>query len=97
MDAFARTPPNWIESASHAREFCCPTCRALSGEAEQAWINYRSPVFTENRRRKWQEFYQCNCGTVWWAWNSDRPPTTLKKPDPIEPYSGDPYPGDWMF
>ncbi|MFH7030348.1 MAG: hypothetical protein ACHBN1_34585 [Heteroscytonema crispum UTEX LB 1556] len=31
-----------------------------------------------NHRRKWQEFYQCHCGTVWWAWSSDRPTTDFK-------------------
>ncbi|NJO77468.1 MAG: hypothetical protein HC827_02420 [Cyanobacteria bacterium RM1_2_2] len=91
MDAFALTPPDWTESALHAREFCCPTCCALSTEAEQVWLNRRAPVFTEDHRRKWQEFYRCTCGTVWWAWSSDRPPTTLKKSDVIEP-----FPGDWM-
>ncbi|NJR64570.1 MAG: hypothetical protein HC772_03355 [Leptolyngbyaceae cyanobacterium CRU_2_3] len=81
MDAFAPNPPDWTESAVHAHEFCCPTCRAVSLEAEQVWINRRSPVFTEDHRRKWQEFYRCQCGTVWWGWSGDRPPTTLKKPD----------------
>jgi hypothetical protein len=28
----------------------------------------------ENRRRKWQEFYQCQCGTAWWGWSDDRAP-----------------------
>jgi hypothetical protein len=92
MDAFARTPPDWTEKATHAREFCCPACRASTTEAEQVWINRRAPVFTEDHRRKWQEFYRCQCGAAWWAWSSDRPPTTLKKPDTIEP-----SPGDWMF
>jgi hypothetical protein len=50
-------------------------------EAEKVWINRRSPVFTEDHRRKWQEFYQCGCGSVWWAWSSDRPPSDLAKRD----------------
>lgn len=92
MDAFARIPPDWTEKAIHAREFCCPNCRAPSIEAEQVWVNRRSPVFTEDHRRKWQEFYRCQCDTSWWAWSSDRPPTDLKRPDTIEP-----FPGDWIF
>jgi hypothetical protein len=92
MDAFARIPPDWTQLAIHAREFCCPSCRAASVDAKQVWINRSSPVFTEDHRRKWQEFYQCQCDTVWWFWSTDRPPTNLKKPDMIEP-----FPGDWMF
>jgi len=79
MDAFTPFPPQWTTSAIHAFEFCCPNCRASSLEAEQVWINRRSPVTTEDYRRKWQEFYQCHCGTVWWAWSSDRPPSELAK------------------
>lgn len=75
MDAFAPTPPDWIESAVHAWEFCCPACKAASTEAQQVWINRRSPVFTDRQGRKWQEFYHCHCGTAWWAWSSDRPPS----------------------
>lgn len=96
MDAFALTAPDWTEKAIHAQAFSCPTCHALTDQAQRVWINRRSPVFTENHRRKWQEFYHCECGTAWWAWSSDRPPTTLKKPDPdpdIDPFP----PGDWMF
>lgn len=85
MDAFAPIPPDWAQTAVHAHEFCCPTCRSLVLEAQAVWVNRRSPVFTEDHRRKWQEFYQCQCGTVWWAWSNDRPPTTLKKPDRVEP------------
>jgi hypothetical protein len=81
MDAFAPNPPDWTQPAIHAHEFSCPTCRALPLEAKQVWINRRSPVFTEDHRRKWQEFYHCQCGTVWWSWSGDRPPTTLRKPD----------------
>jgi hypothetical protein len=35
----------------------------------------------ENHRRKWQEFYQCHCGCVWWAWSSDRPPSDKVESD----------------
>lgn len=93
MDAFANNAPDWTEKAVHAKEFCCPTCHALTDKAQLVWINRRAPVFTENHRRKWQEFYRCECGTAWWAWSSDRPPTNLKKPDQIDPFP----PGDWMF
>ncbi|MDJ0697051.1 hypothetical protein [Mastigocoleus sp. MO_188.B34] len=77
MDAFAPTPPKWTNNATHAFEFCCPTCNATSREAEKVWVNKRAPVFTPDHRRKWQEFYQCHCGCVWWAWSSDRPPSDL--------------------
>jgi len=77
MDAFAPIPPKWTQQATHANEFCCPRCRSGSREAERVWINRRSPVFTENNRRKWQEFYQCHCGCAWWAWSNDRPPSNL--------------------
>ncbi len=85
MDAFAPVPPAWTEPAVHAVEFCCPQCRAAATEAHQVWMNRRSPVFTEDQGRKWQEFYRCNCGTAWWAWSSDRPPSDLAKPDSPEP------------
>ncbi|NJO51124.1 MAG: hypothetical protein HC840_18655 [Leptolyngbyaceae cyanobacterium RM2_2_4] len=78
MDAFAPTPPDWTKPAIHAHEFVCPTCRTACTESEKVWINRRSPVFTEDHRKKWQEFYLCTCGTSWWAWSSDRPPTDLK-------------------
>lgn len=81
MDAFAPTPPEWTNTAIHAYEFCCPKCRSNSLEAVQVWINRRSPVMTEEYRRKWQEFYQCHCGYVWWAWSSDRPKTKLTSDD----------------
>lgn len=77
MDAFAPISPAWTTKAIHAHQFCCPSCRSSSREAEQVWINRRSPVMTDNYRRKWQEFYQCHCGCVWWAWSSDRPPSEL--------------------
>ncbi|MBD1878237.1 hypothetical protein [Coleofasciculus sp. FACHB-T130] len=82
MEAFDSVPPKWIESATHARKFCCPNCRASSREAQQVWLNRRSPVMTEDYRRKWQEFYQCQCGSVWWAWSNDRPPSDLLKREP---------------
>ncbi|MBF2007384.1 MAG: hypothetical protein IGS49_18455 [Chlorogloeopsis fritschii C42_A2020_084] len=78
IEAFAPTSPEWTHKAIHAREFCCPNCHANSREAVQVWINRRSPVITEDYRRKWQEFYQCKCDCAWWAWSSDRPPTDLK-------------------
>jgi len=77
MDAFAPIPPEWTSKAVHAYEFCCPSCRYSSLEALQVWINRRSPVISEEHRRKWQEFYNCQCGCVWWAWSSDRPPSDL--------------------
>ncbi|NET35984.1 MAG: hypothetical protein F6K19_28815 [Cyanothece sp. SIO1E1] len=73
MNAFDPTPPEWTHSAIHAHEFACPTCHANPAQAQKAWINRRSPVYTEDHKRKWQEFYQCNCGCAWWAWSSDRP------------------------
>lgn len=78
MEAFSHLPPEWTEKATHAFEFCCPQCKASSLEAQRVWINRRSPVYTEGHRRKWQEFYQCECGVAWWAWSSDRPPSPLK-------------------
>ncbi|NEP13217.1 MAG: hypothetical protein F6J92_41545 [Symploca sp. SIO1A3] len=79
MEAFTPIPPQWTKSATHALEFCCPNCRARSIEAERVWMNRRSPVITEDYSKKWQEFYYCHCGTVWWAWSSDRPPSELAK------------------
>lgn len=81
MDAFAPIPPDWTQTAVHAHSFSCPRCRATALEAERVWINRRSPVFTEDYRRKWQEFYHCQCGTTWWAWSSDRPPSPLSQTD----------------
>ncbi|MEM7556772.1 MAG: hypothetical protein AAF378_22285 [Cyanobacteria bacterium P01_A01_bin.84] len=83
MDAFALTPPEWTDKATHALQFHCPQCQASSLEAEKVWINRRSPVIglanlpNSRRKLKWQEFYQCECGYAWWAWSSDRPPTEL--------------------
>lgn len=80
MDAFVPTPPDWTADAVHAFEFCCPRCSAASLEAKRVWINRRSPVYGDDHRRRWQEFYECECGCVWWAWSSDRPPSKLKPP-----------------
>jgi hypothetical protein len=81
MDAFNPTPPEWTNKAIHALKFCCPNCRGTPGQAIKVWINRHAPVTGENYRRKWQEFYQCQCLTVWWAWNSDRPPSDLTNTD----------------
>ncbi|AFY77753.1 MAG: hypothetical protein IGR93_14990 [Hydrococcus sp. C42_A2020_068] len=77
MDAFSPTPPGWTETAVHALDFSCPRCRASAIKAQRVWINRRAPVIGEDYRRKWQEFYQCKCGQVWWSWSSDRPPSEL--------------------
>ena len=74
MEAFSPTPPDWTKIATHAQGFCCPNCRASSTAATSAWINRRSPIFVENRKRKWQEFYNCECGTAWWGWSDERTP-----------------------
>lgn len=79
MDAFTPHPPEWIDSAKHAYEFCCPCCQATPMQAKQVWINRYSPVTTSDYRRKWQEFYACTCGQVWWAWSTDRPPSEIIK------------------
>ncbi|MDF0553246.1 hypothetical protein [Kamptonema sp. UHCC 0994] len=81
MEAFEPTPPDWAATAKHAFEFSCPKCGASCTEAVRVWINRRSPVYTETHRRKWQEFYECKCGSPWWAWSSDRPPSELTPPD----------------
>ncbi|CAA9571552.1 hypothetical protein AVDCRST_MAG81-1804 [uncultured Synechococcales cyanobacterium] len=82
MDAFDPTPPDWTNSAIHAYGFCCPTCQASPAGAQQVWLNRRSPVFIDSAyRKKWQEFYQCQCGRVWWAWSSDRPPSPFTQKD----------------
>ncbi|PSP16999.1 MAG: hypothetical protein BRC58_07690 [Cyanobacteria bacterium QS_8_64_29] len=74
MDAFSPTPPAWTDRAVHALEFCCPSCQAPAARAQRAWLNRRAPVLEAGNCRKWQEFYQCECGQVWWGWSSDRPP-----------------------
>jgi hypothetical protein len=100
MDAFDPTPPEWSQPAIHAYEFCCPNCRATSVEAERVWLNRRSPVFTEDHRRKWQEFYKCSCGCAWWAWSSDRPPSPFADREAPGAFPGDrPVPegdGPWL-
>ena len=45
----------------------------------KAWLNRQAPVMGTNYERKWQEFYQCECETSWWAWSSDRPPSKTHK------------------
>lgn len=84
MEAFDINPPDWSKSAIHAMQFCCPRCGASSREAEGVWLNRRSPVYTESRRRKFQEFYYCQCGCAWWAWSDQRPPSDLIKSDLTE-------------
>jgi hypothetical protein len=74
MEAFSPTPPDWREKSTHAAGFCCPSCQASSTAATAAWIDRRSPVFIDNRRRKWQEFYLCECGKSWWGWSNERTP-----------------------
>ncbi|NJN38599.1 MAG: hypothetical protein HC790_07575 [Acaryochloridaceae cyanobacterium CSU_3_4] len=81
MNAFDLTPPAWINSATHARQFHCPSCQASCLEAQQVWLNRRAPVITEQYQRKWQEFYECHCGQAWWAWSSDRHPSELHPQD----------------
>jgi hypothetical protein len=85
MDAFDPTPPQWTEPAIHALSFCCPRCGASSQQANHVWINRRAPVISDDYRRKWQEFYDCECGQAWWAWSSDRPPQDWQKEDGDEP------------
>lgn len=75
MEAFSPTPPPWTERAVHALGFCCPRCGAPASQAERVWIDRRSPVLSEDYRRQWQEFYQCQCQQPWWAWSRDRPRT----------------------
>lgn len=76
MNAFDPVPPQWTTTAIHAHGFCCPACGALSIAAERVWLNRGSPVFTEDHRKKWQEFYYCACDQAWWAWSTDRPNST---------------------
>ena len=77
MDAFALNPPEWTNKGTHAVNFACPNCKASAAEAQEVWLNRRAPVSFGNNRRKWQEFYWCECNTVWWAWSSDRPASDL--------------------
>ena len=80
MDAFRPTPPAWTTTAVHALKFCCPRCGVTAAGAQKVWVNRSSPVISEDYRRKWQEFYQCECEQVWWAWSTDRPPSELRQP-----------------
>ncbi len=75
IEAFSPTPPQWAKTAIHAVPFCCPKCQNSSHQATKVWLNRYSPVLMENYRRKWQEFYLCECGQSWWAWSNDRQPT----------------------
>lgn len=81
MEAFSPIPPDWVESATHALTFCCPSCHQPASVATNVWINRRAPVYTHNHKRKWQEFYKCECGQAWWAWSSDRPPNPWQEQD----------------
>ena len=75
MNAFSLEPPEWAARAVHAVAFCCPNCKAPAANAEDVWLNRRSPVTGYDLKRKWQEFYLCECQTSWWAWSNDRPPS----------------------
>lgn len=77
MDAFSPDSPQWVDASVHAYDFCCPSCRATSRSANNVWLNRRSPVLNHDQRRKWQEFYLCSCGTAWWGWSDERPPSDL--------------------
>lgn len=71
---FSSLPPEWAAGAEHGLPFCCPRCKGTPQVAQQVWINRRSPVFIEGfNRRKWQEFYLCECDMAWWGWSNDRP------------------------
>ena len=79
MDAFSPVSPAWTDKATHAMSFCCPACQASAKDSLQAWINRYTPVMGEDYRRKWQEFYECQCGKVWWGWSTDRPASPYVK------------------
>lgn len=81
MDAFSPVPPPWTEAAVRGLGFRCPRCGEGPRAATNVWLNRRSPVMTERYRRKWQEFYACACGTGWWAWSDERPPSNLINPE----------------
>lgn len=78
MDAFALIPPEWTKSAVHVFDFSCPSCKMPPKKAKNVWLNRRAPVNTGDRR-KYQEFYHCECGTAWWSWSDDRPPSEFNK------------------
>ncbi|MEM1427139.1 MAG: hypothetical protein AAGF75_11375, partial [Cyanobacteria bacterium P01_H01_bin.130] len=73
--------PAWTKSATHAIGFRCPACGETPAKAQRVWLNRRSPVFMENYKRKWQEFYHCECGCAWWGWSNERPPNELAERD----------------
>ena len=77
MDAFSPSPPPWVADAKHAVEFVCPSCGKGARSAQAVWINRRSPLHRPHGGRTWQEFYLCECGTAWWGWNDERPPSPL--------------------
>ncbi len=81
MEAFNPNPPEWTKIAIHALTFCCPRCGESPLKAQKVWLNRYAPVIMEDYRRKWQEFYLCECEQVWWAWSSDRPPSDFTKED----------------
>ena len=83
MNAFSVNPPEWTTKAIHSTAFYCPTCQAKAKQAVSVWINRRSPVTDSNLKRKWQEFYLCECKAAWWSWNSDRPIAEEKIDDAI--------------
>ncbi|MGD1849300.1 MAG: hypothetical protein ACFCBU_01390 [Cyanophyceae cyanobacterium] len=89
MDACSSIPPPWTEKAVHAIGFRCPTCQEAPAKAQQVWLNRRSPVFTDNYKRKWQEFYNCGCGCAWWGWSNERPPNEFADRDNLEELGGD--------
>jgi len=85
MDAFSPSAPDWTYTASHSFNFSCPACSALPQNALRVWINRYAPVMSEDYRRKWQEFYECECTKVWWAWSTDRPPSPLIESETTNP------------
>ncbi|NJK35063.1 MAG: hypothetical protein HC919_08980 [Oscillatoriales cyanobacterium SM2_2_1] len=72
MDAFSPIPPAWTQSARRAPKYHCPQCDAQAAAAQAVWINRRTPLFSVNHQRQWQEFYWCSCGQAWWGWSGDR-------------------------
>ncbi len=89
MEAFSPNSPTWTETATHAQNFCCPSCHASSQTAKTVWINRRSPVLVDRRRRKWQEFYHCQCDTAWWGWSDERTRNEFADRTPINPEHSD--------
>ncbi len=83
MEAFSRQAPEWTKTATHALSFHCPQCNSTSREAQKVWLNRYAPVTLENYTRKYQEFYLCECGKVWWAWSNDRPMKEYKQDSEI--------------